>query len=79
MEIFQFIICSSSVTEFAAMLILVSSANILGEALSRQLGKSFMYIKNNRGPKLLPCGTPQVILAVSDQLTIDATSLTAVA
>ena len=68
MKIFnsEFIICSSSVTEFAAMLILVSSANILGEALSRQLGKSFMYIKNNRGPKLLTCGTPQVILAVSD-------------
>ena len=42
------------------MLILVSSANILGEALSRQLGKSFMYIKNNRGPKLLPFGSPQV-------------------
>jgi hypothetical protein len=56
------------VTEFAAMLILllVSSANILGQALPRQLGKSFMYIKNNRGPKLLPCGTPQVIIAVSD-------------
>ena len=45
---------------------LVSSTNILGEALSRQLGKSFMYIKNNRGPKLRPCGTPQVIIAVSD-------------
>jgi hypothetical protein len=25
-----------------------------------------MYVKNNRGPKLLPYGTPQVILAVSD-------------
>ena len=48
------------------MLILVSSANILEEAVLRQLGKSLTYIKNKRGPKLLPCGSPHVILTASD-------------
>lgn len=44
----------------------VLSANILGEALSRQLGKSLMYIKNSKGPSMLPCRTPQVIVRVVD-------------
>ena len=52
--------------DFAAIVILVSSANILGVAVSRQLGRSLIYIKNSNGTKLLPCGTPQVNLTASD-------------
>ena len=52
--------------DFAAILILVSSENILEEAVFRQLDKSLIYIKKKRGPKLLPCGTPHVILTVSE-------------
>lgn len=29
-------------------------------------GKSFMYNKNNNGPKVDPCGTPTVMIKVSD-------------
>ena len=39
----------NSVNVFAVKLMLVSSANILEEAFSRQLGKSLMYIKNSEG------------------------------
>ena len=56
------LICDLKSGKFLAdKVMLVSSANILGEALSRQLGKSLMYIKNNKRPSMLPCGTPQVI------------------
>ena len=48
----------SSVNVFAVKLILVSSANILEEAFCRQLGKSLVYIKNSKGPSILPWGTP---------------------
>ena len=53
-------------TDFAPTLMLVLSANILEEAVFRQLDKSLIYIKNKRGPKLLPGGTPHVILTVSE-------------
>ena len=46
--------------------ILVSSANILAQVVSRQLGKSFTYIKKSRGPSILPWGTPQVNLLALD-------------
>ena len=37
----------------------VSSANVIVNAFSGvDLGRSFIYIKNNRGPKIEPCGTP---------------------
>ena len=52
--------------DFAAMVILVSLANILGVAVTRQLGRSLIYIKSSRGPKLLPCGTPLVKSTASD-------------
>ena len=43
----------------ATVWLLVSSANILGAATRRQLGRSFMmYIKKSKGPRMLPCGTP---------------------
>ena len=29
-------------------------------------GKSFMYIRNKRGPRTEPCGTPMLISLVSD-------------
>ena len=38
--------------------ILVSSANILKENLSEQLGISLMYSGKRRGPRELPCGIP---------------------
>ena len=36
----------------------VSSANIIALAIFKQFLKSFTYIKNNKGPKLEPWGTP---------------------
>ena len=38
----------------------VLSANNLAVELS-PLGKSLIYIKNNRGPRMDPCGTPALI------------------
>jgi hypothetical protein len=43
--------------------ILVSSANKIGvDDLFMADGKSFIYSKNNTGPKTEPCGTPCLIL-----------------
>jgi len=43
--------------------ILVSSVNNIGRALCLMaLGKSLMYTRNSKGPKIEPCGTPHVIL-----------------
>jgi hypothetical protein len=43
------------------IVILVSSANIIGNAKgSTILGKSFLYIRKSREPKIEPCGTPWV-------------------
>ena len=54
-----------STTIFADKVILVSLANILGAATRRQLGRSLMYIEKSKGPRMLPCSTPQVtVLAV---------------
>jgi hypothetical protein len=39
--------------------ILISSAKIIGaEVLFIILGKSFIYKRKSRGPKIEPCGTP---------------------
>ena len=46
---------------------LVSSANIFAQDISRQLGRSFIYIKKSRGPSILPWGTPQVNLLPQDK------------
>jgi hypothetical protein len=41
----------------------VSSANIIGMAVgSTALGRSLIYIKKSKGPKMDPCGTPCVIV-----------------
>jgi len=37
---------------------LVLSANKIFERLSETLGRSFTYNKNNKGPKMEPCGKP---------------------
>ena len=38
----------------------VSSANIIVFNKLESLARSFMYIKNNSGPRIDPCGTPHV-------------------
>ena len=35
----------------------ISSAYILGWECWRQLGRSFIYNRNRRGPRIVPCGT----------------------
>ena len=46
----------------------VSSANIIVIAFSGvYLGRSFIYIKNNRGPKIEPYGTPILLFDVLDE------------
>ena len=59
-----------SATVFADKVILVSSANILGAASRRQLGRSLIYIKKSKGPRILPCGTPQVTVLAVDRLPL---------
>ena len=44
----------------------VSSAYIAEHELSKQFGKSFTYIKNKRGPRFDPWGTPQLIFREDD-------------
>ena len=36
----------------------------------RPSGKSFIYIKNNSGPKTVPWGTPDVVATGADDLEI---------
>ena len=55
---------------FADKVILVSSADILGAASRRQLGRSLMYNKKSKGPRILPCGTPQVTVLADDRLPL---------
>ena len=43
-----------------------SSANIL-HWLVREFGKSFIYIANKVGPRMLPCGIPLVTLHLFEQ------------
>jgi len=51
--------------------ILVSSAKIIGaEVLFIILGKSFMYKRKSRGPKIEPCGTPCLTVAQSETLLL---------
>ena len=45
---------------------LVSSANRTGINFVNISPRSFMYAKNNKGPKIDPCGTPHVISSVLD-------------
>ena len=34
---------------------------------SEQVGMSFIYTRNKNGPRILPCGTPQVIGTIDEQ------------
>ena len=56
----QFISRSTSLlSKFSAKLYnVVSSAYTIQLNFEHVLGKSFMYMLNNRGPKIEPCGTP---------------------
>ena len=40
---------------------LLSSANIMDIVLLQTLTESFIYIRNNRGPRIDPCGTQKLI------------------
>lgn len=53
---------SISLNDFPATVMLMSSSKSLGVASgSKQLGISFIYIKNKMGPRIDRCGTPQSI------------------
>ena len=43
----------------------VSSSFLLID-LAKSLYKSFMYMRNNKGPKMKPCGTPYLMVWISD-------------
>jgi hypothetical protein len=42
--------------------ICIISIHIIGMGSDKQPGKSLMYIKNNSGPRIEPCGTPHDII-----------------
>ena len=69
----EFIKCSSDFKSLAEAKTLVSSAKILKHNFSEQFGKSFMYIKNKRGPNVLPCGMPHNIVCSGDLTSPNAT------
>ena len=69
----EFIKCSSDFKSLAEAKTLVSSAKILKHNLSEQFGKLFMYIRNKRGPKMLPCGMPHNIVCSVDLTSPNAT------
>ena len=51
----RFSILKSEINKF------VSCSNIIGFSLLELLKRSFIYIRNKSGPRMEPCGTPQVI------------------
>ena len=53
---------------------LVSSANILVLPEGQQFGMSLMYIRNNRGPRTDPWGTPQVMDLYDDLWLLSSTN-----
>ena len=46
---------------------LVSSAKSINLNVLLTLGRSLIYIKNNNGPRIDPCGTPVVIGPIVDE------------
>ena len=48
----------------------VSSANIEAVVVCRQFGRSLMYIRNNKGPRLEPCGAPHCISVRPDAVLL---------
>ena len=53
----------------------VSSANVLDTNYRGQAGRSLIQIRNNRGPRIEPCGTSQVTGSLHEK-TRTGTSLT---
>ena len=53
----------------------VSSANVLGTNYRGQAGRSLIQIRNNRGPRIEPCGTSQVTRCLHEK-TRTGTSFT---
>ena len=49
---------------------MVSSAKRVKLLLLVILGKSFMYIKNNTGPKTETCGTPHLIGSILESVLV---------
>ena len=60
------IVCSISNIDLPDTDMSVSSANNMIKLDLHAVCISFTYNKNNRGPKIDPCGTPQLILPISD-------------
>ena len=58
--------CNSDV-DIAAAFSIVSSAYICGLVCIKQEGRSLIYIRNN-GPKIDPCGTPQLTVCGFEML-----------
>ena len=50
------------------LLRVVSSAYKIKLKYSVQLGMSFIYIRNNKGPRIEPCGTPVDNESISDEI-----------
>ena len=48
--------------------IFVSSASIIGSIIFEAFGRSLTCIRNNKGPKIEPCGTPYGILSKAVRL-----------
>ena len=48
----------------------VSSANNTEKRTRDTEAISFMYIRNNKGPRIEPCGTLHVICFISDELVL---------
>ena len=46
--------------------IVVSSAKRIALEVVRLFGRSLVYKINNKGPRMLPCGTPQGTICVDD-------------
>ena len=49
----------------------VSSAKMYGKQNQRELGRSFIYIKNNSGPKTEPWGTPCFTSSLVEEFKIE--------
>ena len=45
----------------------VSSANKVNCSILEHAIMSFIYRRNNKGPSILPCGTPHLIYSTSDK------------
>ena len=57
------------------IVMLVSSANIFGTNIVlgciKAVWGSFIYIKKSKGPRILPCGTPQNIKNINTNITLE--------